>query len=99
MGQIVLVSPEALSGPISALEKMMPISGVIITCASEKCNAIAETISSLDGVEVHGVLPEGRIIAVIESDDVQGEVALVSRMHQIDGVASVCLVYHNFEDL
>jgi periplasmic nitrate reductase NapD len=83
----------------SELEVVMPISGVVITCTPESCAGAAGVISALEGVEVHGVLPEGRIIAVIEADDVQSEVNLVSRIHEIEGVASVNLAYHNFEEL
>ncbi|HJV33604.1 chaperone NapD [Geomonas sp.] len=77
----------------------MPISGVLLTCNPQKCTAAAEAISALPGVEVHDILSLGRIVAVIEADDVEREVELVSRMHEIEGVNSVRLAYHNFEDL
>jgi len=51
------------------------------------------------GVEVHGCPDEATIIAVIESDTVQGEVDSVKRLSDIDGVQAVRLAYHNFEDL
>ncbi|MCM0082659.1 chaperone NapD [Geomonas sp. Red32] len=77
----------------------MPISGVVITCHPQSCQAAAGVISTLAGVEVHGVLPEGQIVAVIEAEDVEGEVGLVTRIHEIDGVSAVRLAYHSFEDL
>ncbi|GFO57115.1 hypothetical protein GMSM_41220 [Geomonas sp. Red276] len=77
----------------------MPISGVLITCQPNCCEAAAGVVSALDGVEVRGVLPEGQIVAVIEAEDVESEVGLVTRIHEIDGVSAVRLAYHSFEDL
>jgi periplasmic nitrate reductase NapD len=76
----------------------MPVSGIVITCVSGSSDVVATRLSGLDGVEVHGVLPDGQVIAVVEADTVQGEVDLVSHLHEIDGVVAVRLAYHNFED-
>jgi nitrate reductase NapD len=48
---------------------------------------------------VHGVLPDGQIVAVVESDTVQGEVDTVSQLHEVQEVITVQLAYHNFEDI
>jgi periplasmic nitrate reductase NapD len=77
----------------------MPVSGIVLTCEAERADAIAVQIAALTGVEVHGVLPDGRIVAVVESDTVDGEVVLVSGLQEIDGVVSVQMAYHNFEDV
>jgi periplasmic nitrate reductase NapD len=76
----------------------MPVSGVVVTCLNGSSDAVACRISDLDGVEVYGVLPDGQLVAVVEADTVQGEVDLVSRLHEVDGVIAVRLAYHNFED-
>jgi nitrate reductase NapD len=77
----------------------MPISGVVVTCAPGLSDTVVNVISSMEGVEVHGVLPDGQIVAVVEAETVDAEVSLVTQMHEIDGVAAVRLAYHNFEDL
>lgn len=77
----------------------MPISGIVVSCAQDQADTVAALISALDGIEVHGVLTDGKIIAVIETDTVDAEVGLVSRLHEIDGVETVNLAYHNFEDI
>lgn len=77
----------------------MPISGIVISCLGGRAEAVSARIAAFDGVEVHGVLPEGRIVAVVEADTVQGEVDLVSELQEIDDVISVQLAYHNFEDI
>ena len=77
----------------------MPVSGIVVTCLDGSNEAVAARMSVFDGVEVHGLLPDGQIVAVVEADTVQGEVDLVSQLHEVDGVMAVRLAYHNFEDL
>lgn len=76
----------------------MPVSGVVLTCAAGSADDVAVRISALAGVEVHGVLPDNRIVVVVEADTVDGEIALVSALQEVDGVVSVQLAYHHFED-
>jgi nitrate reductase NapD len=76
----------------------MPISGVVVSCLPGTGSAVAERIAGYGGVEVHGVLPDGQVIAVLEADTVEAEVDLVSTLHQVEGVATVRLAYHHFED-
>lgn len=77
----------------------MPISGIVVSCAQNQADAVAVLIAAFDGLEIHGVLPDGKIVAVIETDTVDDEVGLVSRLHEIKGVETVNLAYHNFEDI
>lgn len=77
----------------------MPVSGIVLNCSSGCADAVAARIASFCGLEVHGVLPDGRIVAVVEADSVDDEVSLVSGLHDVEGVVSVQLAYHNFEDL
>lgn len=77
----------------------MPVSGVVLRCLEGCADSVAAEISLISGVEVHGVLPDGQIIAVIEADTVQQEVNLVSELHDVKDVITVRLAYHNFEDV
>lgn len=77
----------------------MPVSGVVVTCVPGVGADVASRIAAVNGVEVHGLLPDGRIVAVLETDTVQEEVDLVSGLHDVDGVVAVRLAYHNFEDV
>lgn len=77
----------------------MPVSGIVLSCSAGRADDVASRIAALGGVEVHGVLPDGRIVAVVEADTVDAEVELVSGLHEIEGVMSVRLAYHNFEDV
>ena len=55
-------------------------------------------LAMVSGVEIHGVLPGGKIVAVLEADTVDGEVALVTELQELEDVISVQLAYHNFEE-
>jgi nitrate reductase NapD len=76
----------------------MPVSGIVVTCLEGTAADISSRIAALCGVEVQAVLPGDQIAAVVESDTVDGEVSLVTRLQEIEGVISVLLAYHNFED-
>lgn len=77
----------------------MPVSGAVITCHPPLAPTLAKTLARPDAVEIHGVLPDGRLIAVIMADSVDGEVEIVSALLQNEGVIDVRLAYHNFADL
>ena len=77
----------------------MPVSGVVITCRPGLAEELSPLVATESGVEVHGCPDGSTIIAVIESDTVQGEVNTVKKLGDIDGVQAVRLAYHNFEDL
>lgn len=77
----------------------MPVSGIVIRCLDGSADAVAGRVAAFEGVEVQGVLPDGQIVAVVEADTVQGEVDLVSQLHEVADVVTVRLAYHNFEDV
>lgn len=77
----------------------MPVSGIIITCVAGCADAVQARLAAVEGVEIHGVMPDGQIVAVVEADTVEGEVQLVSQLHEVEDVVAVRLAYHNFEDV
>lgn len=77
----------------------MPVSGIVLSCVAARVDDVALRLAAFDGVEVHGVLPDGQIVAVVEADTVQGEVDIVSQLQEVEDVITVRLAYHNFEDV
>ncbi|NJD38536.1 MAG: nitrate reductase formation protein NapD [Geobacter sp.] len=77
----------------------MPVSGVVIRCQPGSEVQIAEQAGQLEGVEVHGVLPDGQVIAVIEAVSVNAEADLATKLQQLEGAISIQVAYHNFEDV
>ncbi len=76
----------------------MPVSGVLISCAEGAAPDVSRKIADIGGVEVHGVIQDNRIVAVVEGETVDDEVARVTELQHLEGVLSVSLAYHNFED-
>ncbi len=77
----------------------MPISGVVIKCRPECAELLAISLAKPDSVEIHGSLPDGSLVAVIEADSIEAETAIVTGLLEKDGVIDVRLAYHNFEDI
>lgn len=77
----------------------MPISGIVIKCPPGRETVVAEQARLLAGVEVHGVLPDGQVVAVIEAATVDQEAKLAMQLQGIAGVLNVQVAYHNFEDV
>jgi nitrate reductase NapD len=77
----------------------MPISGVVVTCRPGQEQLVAEQARLVPGVEVHGVLPEGRVVIVVDAASVEAEVGIASQLERLDAVISVQIAYHNFEDV
>jgi len=77
----------------------MPVSGVVLRCRPGNETLVAEQARLVPGVEVHGVLPDGQVVAVIEAASVHAEVDIASQLEQFDRVISVQVAYHNFEDV
>lgn len=71
----------------------MPISGLVIGCRDERSSYLANSIAKPGEIEVQGVLPNGSIVAVIEYESLEDEVAIVKTIFQTDGVTSVKLAY------
>lgn len=77
----------------------MPISGVVVKCRPGHEGAVAEQLRPLPGLEVHGVLPDGQVVAVIEAETVQQEAELAVQLQGLEGVLNVQIAYHHFEDV
>ena len=77
----------------------MNIAGVLVHARPERAKAVAEALAGLDGVEVHQIAEDGRMVVTVEEacDRSAGDSLLA--MHRMEGVLSAALVYHHFETL
>lgn len=73
------------------------ISSVIIGALPGDAAQVAERLRQLEGVEVHVVNDDGRIIVSIESASEGATVTTFEAIHQMPGVLSASLVYHQYE--
>lgn len=75
----------------------MDISSVIVGARPEGAQQVKLLLEALDGVEVHTVADDGRMIVTIESPNEQDTVRTYEVISQQPGVLSVAMVYHQVE--
>ena len=75
----------------------MNISSAIVHAHALNGAAVQARLIALDGVEVHGISPEGKIIVTIESDDDDTTIATYTRIGQLEGVLAIAMVYSQSE--
>ena len=75
----------------------MNISSAIIHARPGAVSIVQAGLATLEGVEVHAVSPEGKLIVTIETEDDGSNAATYQRIGQLDGVMSAAMVYHQTE--
>ncbi len=75
----------------------MNISSAIVHAHPGDVAIVQAGLATLDGVEVHAVSPEGKMIVTIETEDDGSNAATYQLIGQLDGVMSVAMVYHQTE--
>ncbi|MCM2306358.1 MAG: chaperone NapD [Sulfuritalea sp.] len=75
----------------------MNISSAIIHARPGDVAIVQAGLSSLAGVEIHAVSPEGKLIVTIVTEDDSSNVATYELIGQLDGVMSAAMVYHQTE--
>lgn len=77
----------------------MNICGCLVHAAPDRVRAAEREMSAFDGVEIHGVSDDGRIIVVVEDTSDRFASETIMALHQVPGVLSLTLTYHHFENL
>ena len=77
---------------------MMNISGVLVHARPQQSEAVRNRLIQLDGVEVHAISEEGRIVVTVEQDDTHKMADTVMHLQDIEGVLSAAMIYHHYED-
>jgi nitrate reductase NapD len=75
----------------------MNISSAIIHARPGDVAIVQAGLAALEGVEVHAVSPEGKMIVTIETEDDGSNVATYECIGRLDGVMSAAMVYHQTE--
>lgn len=73
------------------------ISSVILGVLPADTVVLSESLRELEGVEVHAVGEDGRMIVTIESGDEDNTSNIFEAIRQMPGVISASLVYHQYE--
>jgi nitrate reductase NapD len=75
----------------------MNISSIVVDSRPERRVDVQQALSLLEGVEIHAVSPEGKLVVTVETSTDAGTTDLFAQISAVDGVMSVALVYHQFE--
>ncbi|WP_226402471.1 MULTISPECIES: chaperone NapD [Azonexaceae] len=73
------------------------ISSVILGVLPADAAVVSKSLRELEGVEVHAVGEDGRMIVTIESGDQDNTSNIFEAIRQTPGVISASLVYHQYE--
>ncbi len=76
----------------------MNISGVLVRAYPEKIQSVAQLLNDMEGVEVHGHNEDGRIVVTVEQATTGKSSDVIVQMHDVPGVLSTSMIYHQFED-
>ncbi|MBF0369810.1 MAG: chaperone NapD [Magnetococcales bacterium] len=76
----------------------MNISGILVYAKPGRQHEVAENLGEQEGIEVHEVLDNGKIIITYESTGMGTQARLISNLHHTSGVISAAMVYHYFEE-
>jgi nitrate reductase NapD len=73
------------------------ISSLIVGALPTRLAGVQHALAALDGVEVHAVSDDGRMIVSIESAGDDATLSHFETIRQLPGVLSASLVYHQYE--
>ena len=77
---------------------MIHISGVLVRSRPENVESVTQALEALEGVEVHGANPDGRLVVIVEENSDQGIADKVVHLQDLPGVIAASMIYHQFED-
>jgi nitrate reductase NapD len=77
--------------------KIENVCGVLIHARPERRAAVSDALGAIDGVEVHAVTEEGKLVVTVEDAGGTWAGATIESFKDIPGVLSVALVYHHFD--
>ena len=75
----------------------MNISSIIVIPHPDHIAAVQAALRKIDGVELHGTSPEGKMIVTIETEDDRATTQAYELISQLDGVLSASMVFHQLE--
>jgi nitrate reductase NapD len=74
------------------------ICGVLVHARPDIREAVKVALEELPGTEVHTMTDEGKMVVVVEDAGGQWASEIITRFYEIEGVLSVSLVYHHFDN-
>ena len=76
----------------------MNICGILVHAHPEGFDAVRARLTSIPGVEVHGVSEEGRAVVTLEEDNEDQMAESMFAIQRLEGVLAASMIYHHRED-
>ena len=76
----------------------MSITGLVVHAVPDTAGSVQDAIGALDGVEVHKVTDDGRLVVTVDNPDDGKAAQVFDSFRTIPGVLSTSLVYTHFEE-
>ncbi len=77
----------------------MNICGCLVHVAPTRVREAALAIADTAGAEIHAESEDGRFVVVVEDTPNRAASETIMAIHQIEGVVSLSLTFHHFDDL
>jgi len=76
----------------------MNICGILVHTQPKNFDAVRERLLSVQGVEVHGMSEEGRVVVTLEEDNEDRMAQSLHEVQRLEGVIAASMIYHHKED-
>lgn len=76
----------------------MSISSLVVHALPERAEDVREQLVRLDGVEVHAISDDGRMVITVDVANDHIAADTLMEMQKQDGVLSASLIYSHFEN-
>ncbi|MCB8821107.1 chaperone NapD [Microvirga rosea] len=75
------------------------ISSLVIHSRPDRVSSIVDSLSLIEGAEIHGGMDTGKLIVTLETESESQVVERINAIQVLDGVLAATLVFHHFEPL
>lgn len=75
------------------------VCGVLVFAYPKHIKTVQQQLEGEDGVEIHAVTENGRMVVTVEKEDQQQTGELLNRIQTLDHVISVSMVYQYFDKI
>ena len=76
----------------------MNISSAIVHVAPQRFEEARAALLAMSGVEIHAENQDGKMVVVLDDDDLEAAANKYVALHAVPGVASVAMVYQYSDD-
>ena len=76
----------------------MKVASLVVRARPERVDPLRTEIAALPGSDVHAVQPEGRLIVTVDDHNAVSPAENIVRIHNLEGVIGVSLVYEYCDD-